>query len=104
VRALSFQEIEATIDRLAEQLFAPRALRALSDGPAPCRRRADRALHPLRAEGEGHVHPCIEDTDVERNRELTAQILSAMEWLDLDYDRALSPVETVTSTGTRPTG
>ena len=29
----------------------------------------------------------IEDTDVERSREeLTAQILSAMEWLGLDYD------------------
>jgi len=29
----------------------------------------------------------IEDTDVERSREeLSAQILSAMEWLGLDYD------------------
>jgi glutamyl-tRNA synthetase len=29
----------------------------------------------------------IEDTDVERSREeLTAQILSAMEWLGLEYD------------------
>ena len=39
----------------------------------------------------------IEDTDVERSREeLTAQILSAMEWLGLDYDEGPSlPVEAV---------
>src|SRR6266404_494394 len=86
--ALSFQEIQATIDRLTDSpaprvRFAPSPTGSLHVGGA---RTALYNLLFARKE-KGTFILRIEDTDVERSREeLSGQILSAMEWLGLDFD------------------